>query len=136
MRSTGVDSRDYVGMSSENTCEKQVHRKSKVSWGRLIHPGLVDPKLRPIGVSDGCAVNIRQPARQRYHLSYDVGGLGLRSVGCLRSCPCKGTRGPQSKERGKCSKSACQEKYDRELLSCSYQNPTQVDFLNMVRCSR
>jgi hypothetical protein len=53
VRSSGHWIRDYVGMSSENTCEKQVHRKSKVSWGRLIHSGLVVPKLRPIGVSDG-----------------------------------------------------------------------------------
>ena len=40
-------------MSSENICEKQMRRKSKVSWGRLIHLGLVVPKLRPVGVGDG-----------------------------------------------------------------------------------
>ena len=46
-------------MSSEKIREKRIHRKSKVSWGRLIRPGLVDPKLRPKGVSDGQGVNIR-----------------------------------------------------------------------------
>ena len=48
-------------MSSENACEKQAHRKPKVSWGRLIRPGLVDPKARPKGVVDGCPVNIPEP---------------------------------------------------------------------------
>jgi hypothetical protein len=45
-------------MSSEDTGEKPVRRKSKVSWGRLIHLGLVVPKLRPVGVGDGQYVNI------------------------------------------------------------------------------
>jgi hypothetical protein len=53
-------------MSSENACEKQAHRKSKVSWGRLIRPGLVGPKLRPYGVSDGYSVNIRIPVEWRF----------------------------------------------------------------------
>jgi hypothetical protein len=51
--SRGRSGSDYAGMSSEKTRGKRVRRKSKVSWGRLIHPGLVDPKLRPKGVSDG-----------------------------------------------------------------------------------
>ena len=63
VRSDGRQSRDYVGISSENVCEKQTHRKSKVSWGRLIRPGLVGPKLRPYGVGDGWSVNIRTPAK-------------------------------------------------------------------------
>ena len=71
-------------MSSENICEKQIHRKSKVSWGRLIRPGLVGPKLRPYGVSDGQSVNIRILVMLRYHLLWDAGGNALRSVGCLR----------------------------------------------------
>ena len=83
-------------MSSENTCEKQVHRKSKVSWGRLIRPGLVDPKPRPIGVGDGQSVNIRIPAKERYELPHDADGLGLRSVGCLRSFRRKTGRGLQA----------------------------------------
>ena len=53
VRSSGQRGRDYAGISSEKTREKRVRRKSKVSWGRLIRPGLVDPKLRPKGVSDG-----------------------------------------------------------------------------------
>ena len=70
-------------MSSENTGEKPVRRKSKVSWGRLIHPGLVDPKPRPKSVGDGHPVNIPEPAmdviilRRRRRLS-------VRSVGRLR----------------------------------------------------
>ena len=54
-------------MSSENACEKQAHRKPKVSWGRLIRPGLVDPKSRPFGVGDGWSVNIRTLVIQRYN---------------------------------------------------------------------
>ena len=57
--------RDYVGISSENACEKQARRKSKVSWGRLIRPGLVEPKPRPNGVGDGQSVNIRIPVKWR-----------------------------------------------------------------------
>ena len=48
-------------MSSENPEEKTGRRKSKVSWGRLIRPGLVGPKPRPKGVGDGECVNIRTP---------------------------------------------------------------------------
>ncbi len=55
-------------MSSEKTCGKHVRRKSKVSWGRLIRPGLVDPKPRPKGVGDGRSVNIQIPQVLRYEL--------------------------------------------------------------------
>ena len=48
-------------MSSDNVGENPTRRKPKVSWGRLIRPGLVDPKLRPKGVSDGYPVNIPEP---------------------------------------------------------------------------
>ena len=41
VRNTGRSGSDYAGMSSEITRGKRVHRKSKVSWGRLILPGLV-----------------------------------------------------------------------------------------------
>jgi len=44
---------EYAGISSVKACEKHVHRKSKVSYARLIRVGLVDPKLNPKGVSDG-----------------------------------------------------------------------------------
>ena len=57
-RSAGRRGSDYAGMSSEKTRGKRVRRKSKVSWGRLIRPGLVDPKQRPKGVRDGYQVNI------------------------------------------------------------------------------
>ncbi len=69
MRSSGQRGRDYAGISSEKTREKRVRRKSKVSWGRLIRPGLVDPKLRPKGVSDGQCVNIRTPAKRYLSLT-------------------------------------------------------------------
>ena len=57
-KNAGVGTSDTVGMSSENYSEKLQHRKSQVSWGRLIRPGLVDPKQRPKGVRDGYQVNI------------------------------------------------------------------------------
>jgi hypothetical protein len=66
VRSAGRNRSDYAGMSSEKIRGKRIRRKSKVSWGRLIHPGLVDPKLRPKGVSDGQSVNIRIPPILRY----------------------------------------------------------------------
>ena len=47
---------DYAGISSAKIREKRIRRKPKVSWGRLIHPGLVDPKSRPKGVDDGQSV--------------------------------------------------------------------------------
>jgi hypothetical protein len=49
---------ENVGMSSDKVREKRTHRKPKVSWGRLIHPGLVGPKPRSKGVGDGQQVNI------------------------------------------------------------------------------
>ena len=58
MRSSGRYRSDYAGMSSYNTCENHVRRKSKGSWGRFILPGLVGPKLRSKGVGDGQQVNI------------------------------------------------------------------------------
>ncbi len=59
MRSNGRNRSDYAGMSSDNTGENPVRRKSKGSWGRVILPGLVVPKPRPKGVGDGQQVNIR-----------------------------------------------------------------------------
>jgi len=61
-------------MSSEKIREKRIRRKSKVSWGRLIHPGLVVPKPRPKGVGDGQSVNIQIPPVMRYQLQHDAGG--------------------------------------------------------------
>ena len=48
-------------MSNEKTSENLVRRKSKVSWARVVPPGLVGPKLRPKGVDDGQQVNIPVP---------------------------------------------------------------------------
>ena len=56
VRRSGRDRSDYAGTSSEKPDEKTGRRKSKVSWGRLIRPGLVDPKPRPKGVGDGQSV--------------------------------------------------------------------------------
>ncbi len=47
-RSGRVLGRDDAGMSSDNSSEKLERRKPKVSRGRLIRPGLVDPKARPV----------------------------------------------------------------------------------------
>ena len=49
---------DYAGMSNDNAGENPARRKPKVSWGRLVLPGLVGPKSRPKGVVDGQQVNI------------------------------------------------------------------------------
>ncbi len=40
-RTAGGIGRDSADMSSVKTSEKLVRRKSKVSWGRVIRPGLV-----------------------------------------------------------------------------------------------
>ena len=74
VRSSGRSGSDYAGMSSEKIRGKRIRRKSKVSWGRLIRPGLVDPKLRPKGVSDGQSVNIQIPPILRYQLVRDAVG--------------------------------------------------------------
>jgi hypothetical protein len=44
---------EYAGISSVKACEKHVHRKSKVSYARLIRVGLVGPKPHPNGEGDG-----------------------------------------------------------------------------------
>ena len=53
--------KDFVGISSDNVCEKHAHRKPKVSYVKLICIGLVEPKARPKGVVDGNPVNIPEP---------------------------------------------------------------------------
>ena len=69
-------------MSSEKTRGKRVRRKSKVSWGRLIRPGLVGPKSRSKDVDDGQSVNIRILPVLRSQLVRDEGGkaIGLLDV--------------------------------------------------------
>ena len=71
-------------MSSEKTCGKHVRRKSKVSWGRLIRPGLVDPKSRAKAVDNGQYVNIRILTVMRYQRHSGRSGLCDRTVGCVR----------------------------------------------------
>ena len=61
-------------MSSEKTSENLVRRKPKVSWGRLVRPGLVGPKARPKGVVDGQQVNIPVLPKNRYQRWGDAEG--------------------------------------------------------------
>ena len=65
MTRTGGDRRDYVGISSVNSDEKSGRRKPKVSWGRLIRPGLVGPKARQKCVVDGKRANNPVPPVRR-----------------------------------------------------------------------
>ena len=73
-KTAGGTRSDYAGISSAKIREKRIRRKPKVSWGRLIHPGLVDPKPRPKGVGDGQPVNIQAPPVSRYQSAEDAGG--------------------------------------------------------------
>lgn len=59
----GRSGSENVGISNENSGGNPERRKSKVSWGRVVLPGLADPKLSPdiSGVSDGEPVNIPVP---------------------------------------------------------------------------
>ena len=66
VRSTGAAGSENLGLSSEKQGENPCRRKSKVSWGRLVRPGLVGPKPRPKGVGDGQQVNIPVPCIFRY----------------------------------------------------------------------
>ncbi len=66
VRSAGAAGSENLGLSSEKQSENLCRRKSKVSWGRFVHPGLVGPKLRPKGVGDGQQVNIPVPCIFRY----------------------------------------------------------------------
>ena len=61
----GEHGRDYAGISSSKSSEKLDRRKPKVSWARIILPGLVGPKSRPKGVDDGQLVNIPVPSMMR-----------------------------------------------------------------------
>jgi hypothetical protein len=42
VRSGGRNGSEYVGISNEKAGGNPARRKSKVSWGRLVLPGLVD----------------------------------------------------------------------------------------------
>ena len=54
----GRSGSENVGISNEKISENLIRRKPKVSWGRLVRPGLVGPKSRSKGVVDGQQVNI------------------------------------------------------------------------------
>lgn len=43
VRTAGLVTRDHADMSSDKEGEKPSRRKPKVSWVKLIFPGLVDP---------------------------------------------------------------------------------------------
>ena len=58
MRTGGALRSEYAGISSKKAGENPVRRKPKVSWATRIVPGLVGPKARPKGVTDGQQVNI------------------------------------------------------------------------------
>ncbi len=53
VRDGGLERSDDAGISSDKPREKRGRRKPKVSWGRLIRPGLVGPKPRLKSVGDG-----------------------------------------------------------------------------------
>lgn len=75
--------------------ENPIHRMPKVSWGRLIHPGLGGPKPNPKGVGDGQPVNIPAPPGLRYEQRGDAVGASPQVYGY--ACP--------STEPGKAGKS-------------------------------
>ena len=74
MRFVGRIRSENVGMSNEKISENLIRRKPKVSWGRLVRPGLVGPKSRPKGVVDGQQVNIPVPLKVRYQRWGDAVG--------------------------------------------------------------
>ena len=69
-------------MSNEKISENLIRRKPKVSWGRLVRPGLVGPKLRPKGVDDGQQVNIPVPLKVRYQQWGDAVGYVSHLLDC------------------------------------------------------
>jgi hypothetical protein len=68
----GADRSENVGISSKTAGENPARRKSKVSWATQIDPGLVGPKVRPKGVTDGQQGNI--PARRCDYPNDDADG--------------------------------------------------------------
>ena len=74
MKSGGRNRSENVGTSNEKKSENLFRRKTKVSWGRLVLPGLVGPKSRPKGVVDGQQVNIPVLPKSRYQRWGDAEG--------------------------------------------------------------
>jgi hypothetical protein len=58
VRVGGASGSENAGISNPNLDENSRHRKTKVSWATVFVPGLVGPKERPKGVSDGQQVDI------------------------------------------------------------------------------
>ena len=61
MRSRGALRRENVGISNHNAGERPAHRKPRVSLAMIFSQGLVGPKDKPRGDSDGQTVNIPSP---------------------------------------------------------------------------
>jgi hypothetical protein len=61
VRFGGALRRENVGISNHNAGERPAHRKPKVSLAMLIIQGLVGPKVKPRGDTDGQPVNIPAP---------------------------------------------------------------------------
>ena len=70
----GVIRSENAGMSSDNRSENLLPRISKVSAPTFVVCGLGDPKVRPIGVTDGLLVDIPVLVYSRYDLGSDGDG--------------------------------------------------------------
>ena len=66
MKFGGRNRSENVGTSNEKISENLIRRKTKVSWGRVVRPGLVGPKVRLKSVADGQQVNIPVLSINRY----------------------------------------------------------------------
>ena len=66
MKFSGRIRSENVGTSNEKISENLIRRKTKVSWGRVVRPGLVGPKVRLKSVADGQQVNIPVLSINRY----------------------------------------------------------------------
>ncbi len=66
MKFGGRNRSENVGTSNEKISENLIRRKTKVSWGRFVRPGLVGPKVRLKSVVDGQQVNIPVLSINRY----------------------------------------------------------------------
>ena len=66
MKFGGRNRSENVGTSNEKISENLIRRKTKVSWGRFVRPGLVGPKVRLKSLADGQQVNIPVLSINRY----------------------------------------------------------------------
>ena len=81
VRKAGAKASENVGISSEQTREKRVHRMPKVSYARKFRVGLVGPKPRARAVGDGQPVYIPVPPSGRYERWGDAVRRVWRGVG-------------------------------------------------------